>query len=207
MKSKRLLYILLAIIFIRFVFFIFDGYSFSEESSIQKIDWYKDDDIEIILNKETESGSAVLYRNANSGQVGIAKLQSKFNSIWKVKSHIELKVLEQGIPFVVIGEHIRNSEEEDQLLVGFHSNDANMTHLICGPEDRNIEERFKKSNISIQSFREKNPQYFIEEIKDGYSMFLQNKYQVSNWNFYVFDEHGNLIAAKIAGSGEAKYTE
>jgi hypothetical protein len=206
MKSKRILYVLLAIILVRVIFMIFEGYSFNEESSLEKIDWYKDDDVKIILSIETENGSAVLYKNMNSGRVGIAKLQNRFNSIWKVKSHIELEFLEQKIPFVVVGEHIRNSEEEDQLTVGFHSNDANMAFLVCGPEDNKIEDRLKGSGLSIQKFREENPQYSIEEIKDGYSMFLQNEYIVSNWNFYVFDKTGNLIATKVAGSGEAKYT-
>ena len=62
---------------------MFDGYSFSEEESIKKTNTYSEDEVILLLRKDIDLGSAVLYKYISSGRVGVARIQSKFNHIWK----------------------------------------------------------------------------------------------------------------------------
>ncbi|MCH4886254.1 hypothetical protein EZV73_01675 [Acidaminobacter sp. JC074] len=202
--KRKYLYVILMAIFI-LIGTLSREYGFSEETSIKKSNTNKDDSIEILLRKETFYGSAVLYKNIDSRMSGIAKIEKSFGFLWKVKSNTKLKYLDEGEAFTVIGEHIRNSDEEEQLMIGFQTNDSEMAYVICGPEDNQIEDKLEK--VSKEAFVNSNPAYHLTDILDGYALIVQKEYDVINWNFYVFDENDRLIATKIAGTGDAIYVE
>lgn len=205
MNYKKIAITILVIILINVIFLYLGGYTFSEQSSIQTLDWHKNSDIEILLNKELSHDKAVLFKDINLNKIGVAKLQNKYNILWKVISYTYVSNLEKDVPFEITENHTENSKEENQLIIGFHTNDKTMKILICGPKEDNIEEMLRNSNLDLNKFAEENPQYSIADIKNGYSLITQKKFEVINWNFYTFNEDGYLIATKIAGSGKSKY--
>lgn len=206
MKTKKIISIILLLILIRAIFLYFEDYTFSGAKSIKKLEWHKKHSIEILTEKEFDNRKVLLFKD-DVGRIGIARLKNKYGLLWKVIAHTYLERLEENVPFEVVGEHLRNMEEKDQFMIGFHTNDKNIRFVIVGPEKENLEKLLEESNQNLNQFKQKNPQYSIEHVDNGYALIIQDKFQVINWNFYAFDSKGKLIATKIAGTGDARYIE
>lgn len=206
MENKKILFIIFILFMVRIVFFIFDDYAFSEEASIRNVIRNKKDPIELLLKKDTHFGVVGLYKNLSSGDIGVVSIEKRLGILWRVNGYGEMR-LNNDLPFITIGKHKSNKEEIEQHVIGFYSQDKAISYLVFGPEDDAIEEKFKAADLDLNSFKQMNPDYLVGEVINGYVLLVDDEYSVNRWNFYAFNSGGNLIASKIAGSGDPVYRD
>lgn len=189
------------------VFYYLDKYRLTEEESIKVSSRFDYKDIEIYLDQTTHFGKVVLFGDNSRSRFGIARLENKYKILWKARTTSYFPYTSKDVPFEVIGEHISNSEKVEQFIVGFKSNNKDINIVVCGPENEEIKNMLKEYQLNLNEFLIDNQSYTASYVKNSFALMLQDEYNVANWNFFAFDINGNLIATKIAGSGDAKYIQ
>lgn len=96
-------------------------------------------------------------------------------------------------------------KEDDSYVVGVKVNDnSNITSLALGYHKK-ITDSNEHYEFSMKDIEANPDKYLVEEVKDGYALFVMDEYTQEGWTIRGFDKEGNMVADKLF-SAQPRYT-
>lgn len=110
-------------------------------------------------------------------------------------------MLEEGKPFQTSG----IGDDDDFLVAIKTAENSNIQYIALG---NHMEELIPsdKYELTLDEIRENIDEYYLKEVKDGYVLFVTDKYSEDTWTIRAFDQDGILIADKLFG-GDERYID
>lgn len=157
---------------------------------------------EIIISQDTVYGKAAIYEDTKNNTFGAVKLREKLDLFYEFGGQAERNFPDQDLPFQAVGFE-NNVKEDDSYVVGVKVNpNSHIATVSLGYHKKNYNEPYEFSMKDIEAHPDK---YLVEEVKDGYALFVMDEYTQEGWTIRGFDKEGNMVADKLF-SAEPRYT-
>ncbi|ENH97658.1 hypothetical protein J416_04411 [Gracilibacillus halophilus YIM-C55.5] len=152
---------------------------------------------------ETIYGQAILYEDVNNHTFGLAKIHRSMGFLYHYAGGAPDYILEVNEPFQAAG---FGSDEQDGFMVGIKTGNPNIKYIVVGNHLENLTPS-EPYNFNMETVENYPNSYHVKEIVDNHAFFVLDEYSEKTWTIRALDKDGNLIADKLFGTGEARYTE
>ncbi|OLO26308.1 hypothetical protein BTR23_23370 [Alkalihalophilus pseudofirmus] len=142
---------------------------------------------------------AVLFEDKTHKTFGVAKTEKKFGFLYRYDGGTLGYMVEKGKPFQASG----IGDNDDFLVVIKTAQNSNIEYIALGNHMEGVTPS-DKYELTLDDVRENIDEYYLEEVKDNYVLFVTDEYSDDTWTIRAFNKDGNLIADKLFG-GDTRY--
>jgi hypothetical protein len=170
------------------VMWIFD-LRFTKERSLNAIGL----NAKIVQSADTLLGPAVLFESNAPDYLGVAQFRRIGGLFWRLQGLTANQIYDSSQPFHASSLGV-GQKQTSQFIVGIKVQVPTIQHLFVGcpsPCNHTVPQGLTLEQVSRQ------PEHYKKlELRDGYAMYVADRYSPAGWTILAFDVDGHLVAYK-----------
>ncbi|MHA6481971.1 hypothetical protein ACX1C1_08710 [Paenibacillus sp. strain BS8-2] len=162
--------------------------------------------VKVMLSQDTAFGKAILFENELDGSFGVARVDRKWDVLYRYDGGSSGYRVEEGKPFQAAGIATGTGEKKDRFVAGVKTaQDSKIKYIVFGGHMEGVSP-WDPYSLTLDEVRRDSDTYQIQELQNQYALFVLDDYSEDTWTIRAFDENGRLVAHKLF-AGDERYID